>query len=122
MTAVGEIFIFDAKFQIAKMLFCRFSEKKNHTSPNCDNRDTKRVRACPAVQAVWEATNAAVAESQPKFDNSLSEFDDHDKKIQYAAESQPKFDIKEFNISLSEIDDHDICIDDCIYNFYHVPK
>ena len=65
MTAVGEIFIFDAKFQIAKMLFCRFSEKKNHTSPSCDNRDTKRARACPTVHA-------------------LSEIDDHDKKVQYA--------------------------------------
>ena len=107
MTAVGEIFIFDAKFQIAKILFCCFSEEKKHTAPNRDNRDTKRARACLSVQAVWKATNAAVAESQPKFDNSLSEFDDHDKKIQYAAESQPKFDIKEFNISLSEIDDHD---------------
>ena len=98
MTAVGEIFIFDAKFQIAKILFCCFSEEKKHTAPNRDNRDTKRARACPTVHALWKATNTAVAESQPKFD------------------------IKEFNISLSEIDDHDICIDDCIYNFYHVPK
>ena len=91
MTAVGEIFIFDAKFQIAKILFCCFSEEKKHTAPNRDNRDTKRARACPTVQALWKATNTAVAESQPKFDIkefniSLSEIDDHDKKIQYACE------------------------------------
>ena len=40
---------------------------------------------------MWEATNAAAAEFQPKFDIkefniSLSEFDDHDEKIQYACE------------------------------------
>ena len=29
--------------------------KKNHTAPNRDNRDTKRVRACPTVEEVVPA-------------------------------------------------------------------